>query len=92
MVSTYEATVVNGKQFATVTNKEPASLDPLTTWSLEQVTKTTNEITDYTIKFTPINAIPKAGSIQMTYPQQIQFEDGGNTKCIVELDNGDKFD
>jgi hypothetical protein len=65
---------------SSITNKEPANL---LIYSIEQGTKDAESITDYTIKFTPHNAIPTTGSIQMTYPQQITLTDGSNTVCEV---------
>jgi len=58
---------------STITNKEPANL---LIYSIEQGTLEAESVTDYHIKFTPHNAIPTTGSIQMTYPQQITLIDG----------------
>ena len=40
-------------------------------------------LNNYTITFTPINALPATGSIVLKYPSQINLADGVNTKCFV---------
>lgn len=48
-----------------ITNNEPALLQ---SYSIEQGSLKADEVNLYTLKFTPVNAIPATGSIQMTYP------------------------
>lgn len=63
-----------------MTNNEPADLQ---VYTIEQDSLKANEITSYTISFTPVNPIPATGSIQMTYPQQISLTEGAATVCTV---------
>lgn len=39
--------------------------------------------TNFTIRFTPINIIPREGSFTLTYPPQITLNNGANTVCLV---------
>lgn len=59
IVSTYSDDTI-------ITNNEPALLQ---LYSIEQGSLKADEVNLYTLKFTPVNAIPPTGSIQMTYPQ-----------------------
>lgn len=72
-------------QDATITNQEPADLHK---YNIAQGALTADTLTEYTISFTPQNAIPPKGSIQMTYPQQISLVDGAATKCTVTTTEG----
>jgi hypothetical protein len=40
-------------------------------YNLSQADDKVDKVTTYTIQFTPINAIPKTGSIQINWPQQV---------------------
>ena len=60
IVSTYSETPIQ------ITNSFPSLLKD--NYSLEQGSLTASEVTDYTIKFTPINAMPSTGSIEIQFP------------------------
>lgn len=49
-----------------ITNSFPTLL--VDGYSLEQGSLTASAVTDYTIKFTPINAMPSTGSIEIQFP------------------------
>jgi hypothetical protein len=64
----------------TVTNKFPAQLK---VYNISQESLVPLAITSYTITFEPVNQLPQAGSIQVTYPSQILLTEGASTACTV---------
>lgn len=63
-----------------ITNTEPATIQKPELFQDSLINSTSN---NYTITFTPINALPAAGSIKLEYPKYITLDDGDNTKCFV---------
>jgi len=65
-----------------VTNLKPAII---TDSNLFQDSLQANTNNNYTITFTPINALPADGSIKLIYPEQISLSTTGDdaTKCFV---------
>jgi hypothetical protein len=55
----------------------------ITTYSITQDSLVTGALTNYTLRFTPVNPLPPTGSIQIGYPQQIVLKDGPFTNCTV---------
>lgn len=78
IVSRYSETPV------TVTNSFPANL-AINSPALLQGSLKPSEVTDYEIIFTPVNALPSTGSIQVTYPLLITLKDGSATECEVSI-------
>ena len=78
IVSRYSETPV------TVTNSFPANL-AINSPTLLQGSLKPSEVTDYEIIFTPVNALPTTGSIQVTYPLLITLKDGSATECEVSI-------
>jgi hypothetical protein len=69
-----------------VTNKFPAQI---TIYDLLQSNRKPQELSSYDLIFTPVNALPENGSIQITYPTQISMTKGAQTRCVVTLIQAD---
>jgi hypothetical protein len=71
--------------------KDPAGASPITNdiaalivdASLFQDSLQALAENNYTITFSPINALPATGSMKLVYPEQIKMKDGTATKCFV---------
>jgi len=71
--------------------KDPAGAQPIVNTipaeiidaSLFQDSLQANIENNFTITFSPINALPATGSIKLVYPAQISLKDGVDTKCFV---------
>lgn len=63
-----------------ITNSKAA---PLVTYTATQVPIEPNADSTLTISFEPVNALPETGSIEISYPQKLTFNDGDNTVCYV---------
>ena len=53
-------------------------------YGFDLITEEPEAITEHTLNFQPINGLPQDGSIQITYPEQLEMTQGDATACQVK--------